>query len=262
MLEDWKDWFSYGESPYFAMFRAGQHGIPLEDVSAWCHQLGIPLRDKDVRNWSDGKWRYDCRHSANRSVLNPILPSQQGKLGVNRAPFLDMKLSEFPSLPEGWTGTDHRWFPCNEDNKPMQKWGYSESYIPQLYDHASAVALSTCGYVGQNMYAQPFIVVDIDGVGHGVIDQTTIDFGRQFDTQVWENPEKAGSFHLYFWTDRLLPIQHWPFAHIDFMGNAKNAAVYLKKKKSNGKEMAYFSQQTLSKLQEYIRYRERNKNVV
>jgi len=246
---DWRGWFHAGESPYFAMYRAGIHGIPIEEVSSWCLSLGIPLRDKDVRNWKDGRWSYDCKRQ--QSVLNPILMSRHAPA----APFLESKLTDFPRLPEDWMGTDRRWFPCTAENKPMAKWGYAEDYVPVLYDQASAKALAPTGYVGQNLYAQPLVVIDIDGVGHGEPDGMTIQFGRQFDTETYENPAKPGSFHLYFWTDRLLPIQHWPFAHIDFMGNARNAAVYMKEKQGNGMPRMFFSQQVLETVQGYIKLR-------
>ena len=34
MTPEQKDWFRFGESPYFAMFRAGLAGIPFNELSA------------------------------------------------------------------------------------------------------------------------------------------------------------------------------------------------------------------------------------
>ena len=118
----------------------------------------------------------------------------------------------------------------------MQKWGWSRDFSPELYIAADARALSPCGWIGQNMLYQRFIVFDIDGRGHGVDDELVIEFGNQWkqSTFTMEDPAKPGSFHLYFETDRLIPVRHFPWAKLDLMGNAVNAAVYLKNKKPNG----------------------------
>ena len=248
---DWKTLFAPGESPYFAMFRCGCMGVPVEECLAYCTDQGIPLREKDIRSWQDGNWNNQVRSA--KSVLNPII--KPGHESV--VPILDSKLSDFDSWPDGWQGTDRRWFPCSETNMPMQKWGYSDGYSPTLYEREQAKALSPIGWVGQNLYAQPFIVIDIDGVGHGVRDQQVIDFGNRYRnfTETWENPEKAGSFHLYFKTDRQIPISHFPYAKLDLMGNQKNAAVYTKDKVSNGIEMATLNEELWSDLKDYLKCR-------
>jgi hypothetical protein len=137
---------------------------------------------------------------------------------------------------------------------PMQKWGYSPDYRPNLYEHDGAVALSPIGWVGQNLYAQPFIVIDIDGDGHGTYDEQVIEFGNRYRnfTETWENPDKPGSFHLYFATDKIIPIGHFPYAKLDLMGNQKNAAVYLKNKVSNGIPRADLNKEFWSALKEYL----------
>lgn len=140
---------------------------------------------------------------------------------------------------------------------PLQKWGYSETYRPNLYEHDAAKALSPCGWIGQNLYAQPFIVIDIDGVGHGQTDEQVIEFGNRYRnfTETWENPDKPGSFHLYFATNRQIPIGHFPYAKLDLMGNQKNAAVYLKNKVSNGMRRADLNDAFWSDLKVYLNTR-------
>jgi hypothetical protein len=227
---DWKSLFSPNESPYFAMFRCGCMGVKFDDCVAICVERGIPLRGKDAKSWEDGNWNYQTH--AQSSVLNPLM-----KPGCETTvPMMDSTLSDYLTWPHGWNGTSRRWFPCNEQNMPMQKWGYSEVYRPNLYEHEQAVALSPCGWVGQNLYAQPFVVIDIDGAGHGATDDQVIEFGNRYRkfTETWSNPNNPGSFHLYFATDRQIPIGHFPYAKLDLMGNQKNAAVYLKNKASNG----------------------------
>lgn len=246
---DWRQLFNPGESPYFAMFRCGCIGIPVEECITYCHSMSIPLRSKDIRAWEDGDWKK--RLSSNgSSVLNPVVrPGYE-----NIVPVIGSKLTDFQTLPTGWNGTERRWFPCNEDNMPMQKWGYSPDYSPTLYDRDEAKALSPIGWVGQNLYAQPFIVIDIDGVGHGRTDHEVIAFGERYKdtTETWENPAKRGSFHLYFTTDRQIPISHFPFAKLDLMGNQKNTAVYTKDKVPNGIMRRPLTEEIWAELQDYI----------
>ena len=245
---DWRTLFAPGESPYFAMFRCGCMGVPIEDCVELCSRLGIPLRTKDSKAWADGDWNYKVRRPT--SVLNPLIrPGYE-----NVVPIMDSTLDDFEKWPEGWPGTDCRWFPCNEQNMPMQKWGYSTDYAPTLYKRESAQALSPIGWVGQNLYAQPFIVIDIDGVGHGVSDPQVIAFGNRYRnfTETWENPAKVGSFHLYFDTDRQIPISHFPYAKLDLMGNQKNAAVYTKDKVSNGVPRARLNEEFWTDLKAYL----------
>lgn len=253
---DWRELFARGESPYFAMFRTGVMGVPFDKVSAHCAELEIPLREKDVRAWQEGNWNH--RTSRQSSVLNPLLkPGAESFISVP-----DSKLSDFAKWPRHWTGTERRWFPCNDQNMPMQKWGYSPDYKPNLYERAEAQALSPCGWVGQNLYAQTFIVIDIDGVGHGCVDEQVIEFGNRYRnfTETWENPAKVGSFHLYFETDRQIPISHFPYAKLDLMGNQKNAAVYTKDKVSNGMPRATLNKEFWSDLKAYLKGRLEQRN--
>jgi hypothetical protein len=248
---DWKSLFSPGESPYFAMFRCGCMGVKLKDCLAVCTERNIPIRSKDVRSWQDGDWNYQTHTQT--SVLNPLM-----KPGCETSvPLLDSTLADYQLWPHGWTGTSRRWFPCSDQNLPLQKWGYSPDYRPNLYEHDVAKALSPCGWVGQNMYAQPFIVIDIDGVGHGVIDDQVIEFGNRYRnfTETWENPMKPGSFHLYFKTERQIPIGHFPYAKLDLMGNQKNAAVYMKDKTCNGVQTAVLTEAFWSDLKAYLEMR-------
>lgn len=231
-------------SPYFDMYRCGYFGISLEDCVDKCKRNGIAVRTKDVENWENGRFKRDMMLFGATHEEEYTMPRVQVE---------SMKLADFPLLPQGWKGTTKRFFPCNENNKPMQKWGWSKSFAPNLYTLTDAKALSPCGWVGQNMLYQNFIVIDIDGRGHGSVDQDTITFGRMFSdlTLTMEDPTKPDSFHLYFSTNRLIPVKHFPWAKIDFMGNAVNAAVYLKNKQSNGINMAPLTEEIWSMLIKY-----------
>lgn len=234
-------------SPYYGMFNCGYYGVPLDDCIAKCQRNGIAVRRKDLQSYNDGVFK--------RGMGKVV---QNGKM-VNIAniepsvPFEKMKLEDFPMFPVGWVGTERRFFPCTQDNKPMQKWGWSKEFCPELYTRADAKALSPCGWVGQNMLYQKFIVMDIDGRGHGEDDLEVIEFGSRFrdETFTVEDPAKPGSFHLYFATDRLIPVRHFPWAKLDLMGNAVNAAVYFKNKVGNGVPMKMLDEQTWRAMMDY-----------
>lgn len=243
-----------GQSPYFGMFKAGRVGYSIEEVTAHCTRLGIPLRAKDIQSWQDGAFKhqvsqtmFEDRLSEARSkpgaYLNPT--NKVGKVQYEGLPSLRLayqpdfdttKLDDLPRLPKGWRGCERRFFPCTSDNKPMMPWGWKPGFTPNLMLRADAEVLSPVGWIGHNLLYQNFIVMDIDGVGHGTADERVISFGNQFRdmTMTLEDPRKRGSFHLYFMTDRLVPVKHFGWAKLDLMGNAVNAAVYFKNKVSNG----------------------------
>lgn len=245
-----------GGSPYYDMFRCGTYGIPLEMCASKCKANGIAIRQKDIENWHEGKFRYDMKRFGDSNISI----KRNNVMGNGKA-IDDCDLDELPKIPDEFlNGNMRRFFPCSADNKPMEKWGYSDDFKPNLYMQSDAKALSPVGWVGQNMYMQPFVVMDIDGRGHGETDEQTIRFGRYFenDTLKMEDPEKPGSFHLYFKTDRLIPVRHWPWAKIDFMGNAVNAAVYLKNKRSNGLKPMELTNSIWNMIQEYQKTRREN----
>jgi hypothetical protein len=223
------DSFNEG-SPYYGMFHCGYYGVPIEDCLAKCQRNGIAIRKKDLDSYNDGVFKRGVGQIVKNGSISNASNIEPG------IPFENMKLEDFPLLPIGWVGTERRFFPCTEDNKPMQKWGWSRDFTPELYIRCDAKALSPCGWVGQNMLYQGFIVMDIDGRGHGSDDDEVIRFGSMYKDRTFstEDPKKPGSFHLYFKTNRLIPVRHFPWAKLDLMGNSVNAAVYFKNKIGNG----------------------------
>ncbi len=245
-----------GGSPYYGMYHCGYYGVPIEDCLAKCRANGIAIRKKDLRAYEEGAFKRNVGSAAAKGLkLSDI---QTGM------PFEDMKLSDFPKMPIGWRGSGKRFFPCTSDNKPMQKWGYTKDFTPELYLRKDAAALSPCGWVGQNMLYQNFIVLDIDGRGHGQDDIEVIKFGSQFrnHTFTMEDPAKPGSFHLYFATDRLIPVRHFPWAKLDLMGNAVNAAVYLKNKKPNHVPPMMMNESIWKAMMDYQKQRKEKDNVI
>lgn len=259
-----------GQSPYFGMFRAGRLGYTIEEITSHCTMLGIPLRAKDIQSWQDGAFKnqvnqaiFEQRLAESRrkpgSRINPT--TKVGQMPVNlpslrlvsQPSFDTVRLTDLPLLPKGWKGCERRFFPCTADNRPMMQWGWRPGFEPNLMLRVDAAAISPVHWVGQNMLYQNFIVMDIDGVGHGVRDEQVIAFGNQFRemTMTLEDPMKQGSFHLYFMTDRLVPVKHFPHAKLDLMGNAVNAAVYFKNKVSNGIPAAELTPQIWDAMQRY-----------
>lgn len=242
--------FKPNESPYINMYKAGTRGIPIEIIAEELYAMRVSIRRKDIENWERGM--FDAKNYIGTSIRPGVRTYTH-----NGVPFENSKLTDFPTLPVDWTGTENRFFPCTADNIPMKKWGWSEDYNPCLLDQESARALSPVGWVGQNMLYQPFIVMDIDGVGHGVRDEYVIAFGNIWHdkTMCMEDPMKPGSFHLYFKTDRLIPVKHFPHAKLDLMGNAVNAAVYLKNKVSNGLPMLDLDETIWRGMMQYQQWR-------
>lgn len=259
-----------GQSPYFGMFRAGRLGYTIEEVTSHCTMMGIPLRAKDIQSWQDGAFKnqvsqaiFEQRLASERrrpgSRINPTskvgqMPTNLPSLRLATQPSFDrVRLEDLPLLPKGWRGCERRFFPCTSDNRPMMQWGWRPGFEPNLMLRCDAEALSPVRWVGQNVLYQDFIVMDIDGVGHGMRDDWVIAFGTQFRemTMTLEDPRKPGSFHLYFLTDRLVPVKHFPHAKLDLMGNAVNAAVYFKNKVSNGVPPAKLTSQIWDAMQSY-----------
>lgn len=240
-------------SPYMAMYTAGLKGIPFEEVVDYLRLINIPIRNKDIEQWRNGFFKHQIRET--KCSLNPMPDKHEVSL---RGPSIEeIKFYELPMYPDEWIGTEQRFFPCTQDNRPMVRWGWKPDFSPELYDRASAKALSPCNWIGQNMLYQKFIVIDIDGVGHGVVDEQTIEFGNRFKkyTLCYEDPNKPGSFHLYFNTNRIIPVKHFPHAKIDLMGNAVNAAVYFKNKISNRVDAALLTEDIWNELITYQKER-------
>lgn len=259
-----------GESPYFGMFSAGRVGYTIEEVTAHCTAYGIPLRAKDIQAWQDGAFKNQVSQAIfeqrladkrKKSGIDPVMPMSSTYVPNNlpsmrlamQPDFDTLRLTDMPLLPTGWQGCERRFFPCTSDNKPMMQWGWRPDFDPGLMLRCDAEALSPVRWVGQNMLYQPFVVMDIDGVGHGTTDQEVIQFGSMFRdlTMTFEDPRKPGSFHLYFVTDRLIPVKHFPHAKLDLMGNAVNAAVYFKNKVPNGKPPAMLTPEVWDAMQRY-----------
>lgn len=245
---DWREGFQSYNSPYFHMYTCGLMGIPIELVVMECQSKGIALRKKDIKNWENGWFKHNHSNKIEFNINTPAILEYESTT-----------LDSFCDMPDQWRACDKRWFPCTHENKPMQPWGYQADFTPQLWNKVDAQAISPCGWVGQNIFHQPFIVIDIDGVGHGTRDEQAIEFGTalRHQTLCYEDPNKLGSFHLYFKTRKIIPIRHFSYAKIDLMGNATNAAVYMKNKKSNGVPMDTLTEEVWQYILNYVNKRKK-----
>lgn len=252
--ESLDDLLKPGQSPYINMYTAALYGYTMDEINRHCQSWGIPLRAKDVKNWERGRKNYEARHGVDSFEPDPI-PQFQALYTQQQEEIIEWK--DLALLPPGWKGVEKRFFPCSPTNQPLVRWGWRPGETPGLMSYQAAKQLSPVGWVGQNLMYQKFIVIDIDGVGHGERDESVIQFGNLFrdQTLTMEDPAKPGSFHLYFFTQHIIPIKHFPWAKIDLMGNARNAAVYLKNKKSNGKPMLELSEPIWNALNAYQRER-------
>lgn len=247
-------------SIYLWMYEQGLRGIDINDIVQACALAGKTIREKDFQNYFNG---FGKHIATTQSSIFDIKPKQ-------RKSFYDINYSQYPMHPfDDCPDTQDIWVPCDANNKPMIKWGEgclkkheAESYLDQEY-------------LAENLLGQHRIVIDCDGDHDGDnLDLETIDFLWQFAniTEVYRKPkdcidygctlnefiDRPASFHLTFMVDRMIPTMHFPFAHIDILGNKKNTLRYFKNKKCNNLPLLIMNDDIWSLLQEYIRSRDPN----
>ena len=225
------------QSIYLWMYRKGLAMVPLNEVTAAVILAGHVLRGKDVRNYWNGWYRRVLYGSAPASSL---LTTPQG-----RAPLAYDSYPEHPFL--GLPEIANRWVPCNRDNRPMIRWGQG---CMTLVD---ARSMRGCEYVAENLRGTRLMVIDVDGDHDDTLDVDALRFfarwrdetcchdkrrlvldateDEQYDLATMALPT---SYHLTFYTDRVIPTMHFPAAHVDVIGNQRNSLRYFKDKLWNG----------------------------
>lgn len=219
-------------SVYFWMYEQGLKHTNLDLIMSSMISHGRQLRDKDIQNYWNG-W-YNALYRK-RDLLDLSLPTRVPK------PYKDFRPHPCSAYPD----PIQVWVPCDKDNRPMIKWGNGCLSIED------AMQFKGCIYLAENMYMTKRIVIDIDGDhDEGNLDLDTIAFGSEWITkthciakttavkeQMPDAPDyllsKPVSFHLTFTTDKLIPTMHFPYAHIDVIGNARNSLRYYKTKEYN-----------------------------
>lgn len=164
---------------------------------------------------------------------------------------IDCKLDSLPHHPyASLAEIERRWVPC-KDNMPIISWSTG------CMDKATAMAMTHCNSLAENLKGTKMIVIDCDG-DHDKdnIDEETVRFLSQWKNRTHCLEKEGGnSFHLTFKTDKLIPTQHFLKAHIDIIGNTMNSLRYLKTKRWNGLMPTELKAEDWDAIREYIRRR-------
>lgn len=248
-------------SIYFWMYEQGLRHVPLDRIEFAVLQHGKQVRDKDRENYWNGFFRSDLYNGPGQDDI--FMLTKQTKIRGNVSQeFLVTGYESYPlhpylNIPE----IQNRWVPCNKDNKPMVKWGNGCMAI------GDAVAYKDQVYLAENLKGTKFLVIDCDGNHGETIDYETVCFLNKWrqDTHCIVKPNcqwdgKPLSFHLTFKTSRIIPTMHFPYAHIDIVGNRRNSLRYWKNKEWNHIEPIEMTHKIWSELQGYIKYRKEKAN--
>lgn len=120
-------------------------------------------------------------------------------------------------------------------------------------------------WLAENLKGTSTIVVDVDGDHGGCKDIDTIAVFQPLipKTHCLMRPNEQAfpvSFHLTFVTDRLIPTMHFPYAHLDIAGNARNQLRYLKNKVWNGVPPAMLTDELWEMVKDWLKYRKNRHN--
>lgn len=251
-------------SIYFWMYKQGLKHVPFSTVMNDLRRNGKAIRDKDIENYWNGWHNSDLYHGAGKEDIFMLTRNQRPKAsGENyfEMGYLDYPLHPYLDYPE----VQNRWVPCSMENKPMIKWGNGCLTIADAKAHKDQV------YLAENLKGTKLMVIDCDGDHDDKLDMQTVAFLYRYTTQThalfkpklvnqYEGYEETGctvpaSFHLTFRVGRIIPTMHFPYAHIDIVGNQRNSLRYWKNKQWNGIEPAMMTPEIWNELKKYIRYR-------
>lgn len=220
------------QSWYYYMYSAGLKGVPLEDILAFANYSGKQIREKDVTNW----WR---GHEKNRDPF---------AIQCNQTVFTG-RLDEYREYP-----ADHRepidcYIPCTHDCKPLVKW--SKVRCTEM----GAWAYRNCEILGLNLRGLHKVVIDVDGDHDGTPDMNVINYWAPYINYTKARVKNVNgvptSFHLEFYTKKIIPTQH--FYKVDLLGNMNNQVQYLKPNKvANNLPMAPFDDYMMGVLKDYV----------
>jgi hypothetical protein len=247
------------DSIYFWMYNQGLRHVPIDQIVSACACAGKDIRPKDFDNYWRGYYKADLYRTGNWENLFKFKSTQK----TPSLAFLDREYDEYPVHPYasiiGRGMINERWVQCNKDNKPMIKWGNGCMML------SDAVAYKDQVYLAENLKGTRYLVIDCDG-NHDGLDLETMFFLNRWrdDTHCIVKPEYYDgvptSFHLTFMTDRIIPTMHFPYAHIDIIGNRRNSLRYWKNKKWNHVEPIEMTSIRWEELKEYIEWRKDRAN--
>ncbi len=240
------------ESIYFWMYEQGLKHVDLHEIELACLNADKYIRQKDYENYWNGYYRSDLYCGPGRDDIWML--KKHRDLAATTKVFEQLSYFEYPVHPyAGMPEVNNRWVPCNNDNKPMIKWGNGCMTL------ADCVAYPGQKYLAENLKGTQMLVIDCDGNHGDPWDWDTIEFLGKFK-DITHCIKKPGfmispSFHLTFRTDRIIPTMHFPYAHIDIVGNRRNSLRYWKNKEWNGKEPVYMTSDIWDVLRDYIKAR-------
>lgn len=244
-------------SIYFSMYTWGLKGIPLDEIQSACNAAGVQIRDKDLENYYNGL----RNHRTMFRSEDPFVIA--GRTSNKSESYESMRLIDYPENPDIMLpDVTRRWVPCNKNNKPMCKWS------KEMYSLVDARAKLGSVYVGENLRGGKYIVIDCDG-DHDKdnIDEDLIRTMWKYSklTHTLSKPDSflltddgdeiPVSYHLTFWTDRIIPTMHFQHCHIDICGNKENQLRYWKNKIWNGKDPAEMTPEIWEDIKLYIQGR-------
>lgn len=245
------------DSIYFWMYEQGLKHISITEIEFAVLQAGKHIRDKDRENYWNGYFRSDLYGPGNEDIF--MLTKKPITRGNVSQEFFVTGYSEYPMHPyaiEDMPEVQNRWVPCNKDNKPMTKWGKGCMAL------SDAVAYKDQIYLAENLKGTRFIVIDCDGDHGDELDLETMYFLNRWrgETHCLVKPNAQfnnvpTSFHLTFEVDKIIPTMHFPYAHIDIVGNRRNSLRYWKNKEWNHLDPVPMTDRRWNELQDYIRHR-------
>jgi hypothetical protein len=232
----------WGTPLYLQCFRLGRQHVAWKDIYCECEALGWSLNIGHYKSYIDG-----CK-SANVTYdnLDDVLANLTDKKSI-----LDLNVKDLPM--NVYEQTENRFFPCNDSNKPIVKWGKECFSLPVVR------ACKFTKYIGENLKHTNTVILDIDG-DHDKenINWNVINYFNNYKKKTQYAQSRDTSYHLVFRTDRLIPTYHLPF--LDILGNANNQARYYKDKVVYGTKLIEFTQEIVDDIKEYVRLVERKDN--
>lgn len=257
-------------SIYFWMYEQGLKHVQRQQIEVACSMAGKDIREKDWQNYWNGYYRSDLYHGPGAEDIFMLKRGWHGHTAP-RQEFFNTDYEDYLSHPYQaieYPEIQNRWVPCNQDNKPMIKWGNGCMAL------SDAVAYPGQKYLAENLKGTRFIVIDCDGNHADPWDWETMAFLWHYahathciSKLAWKKPEGQGhmpnippSFHLTFKTSKIIPTMHFPYAHIDIAGNRRNQLRYWKDKEWNGMEPAWMTEDVWNELRKYIKHRKEKAN--
>lgn len=246
-------------SLYLWMYRQGLRGVPISEILAACTRECKAVREKDVDNYWNG-------------YHNRKLYAEQGKdllvFPVRSMSNCDMVYSDYPAHPfVDVPEVQNRWVPCTAEGRPLIKWGKGCMALPDAKAYPGAKTF------GENLKGTHLIVVDIDGDHEGVdLDLINHMMSLTCETHALRKPKdiceyeghegsfdsRPASFHLTYAVERVIPTMHFPWAHIDIIGNRCNSIRYWKNKLWNGLQPKVMDDTTWDYIMSYVKRRRDN----